>query len=131
MGAGCVRDHHHENDFFAFIPNQYQICELMMLAQLVFLSENKSLRQGKEVKEPNPTLHVSKSTRLGQSHHAASNWSTLERAQQLLLAWQGRPPGGTRHRIPCRWMKSHLFKFLFVVASRGVDYPAESRMVVF
>ena len=76
-------------------------------------------------------LRVSKSTRLGQSHHAASIWSTLERAQQLLLAWQGRPPGGTRHRIPCRWMKSQLLKFLFVVASQRIDYPAESRMVVF
>ena len=62
--------------------------------QLVFLLDKRSLRQRKYVKEPNPMLHVSKSTRLGQSHHAASNWSTLERAQQLFFAWQGRPPGG-------------------------------------
>ena len=76
--------------------------------QLVFLLENRSLRQRKDVKEPNPTLHVSKSTRLGQSHHAASNWSTVYWAKQLIYAWQGRPPGGIWHCIPCRWMKSQL-----------------------
>ena len=101
------------------------------MLELECLCDNNRIRQSRDVKEPNPTLHVSRSTRLGQSHHAASNWSTLERAQQLLLAWQGRPPGGTRHRIPCRWMKSQLLKFLFVVASQRIDYPAESRMVVF
>ena len=88
------------------------------------------MRQRNDDREPNPRLQVSKSTRLGQSHHAASNWSTSERAEQLFFAWQGRPPGGTRHRIPCRWMKSQLLKFLFVVASQRIDCPAESRMVV-
>ena len=88
--------------------------------QLLFFLKTRSLRQRKNVKEPNPTLHVSKSTRLGQSHHAASIWSTLERPQQLFLAWQGRPPGGTRHRIPCRWMKCQPLKFPFVVASPSI-----------
>ena len=100
-----------------------------MLATGVFTGEQKSEAERKTAKEPNPTLHVSKSARLGQSHHAASIWSTLERPQQLFLAWQGRPPGGTRQRIPCRWMKSQLLKFLFVAASRRIDCPAEIRMI--
>ena len=96
----------------------------------MFLLENTSLRQRKDVKEPNPTVHVSKSARLGQSHPAASIWSTVYWAQQLFLARQGWPPGGMRHCIPCRWMKSQLLQFLFVVASQRIDCPAESRMVV-
>ena len=96
----------------------------------MFLLENRSLRQRKDVKEPNPTLHVSKSTRLGQSHHATSNWSTVYWAQQLFLAWQRLPPGGICHRIPWCWMKSQLLQFLFVVASQRIDCPAESRMIV-
>ena len=100
-----------------------------MLA-LECLCDDNRIRQSRDVKEQNPTLHGSTSTRLDQSHQAASHWSTLERPQQLLLAWQGRPPGGTRHRIPCRWMKSRLLKFLFVVASQRIDCPAESRMIV-
>ena len=100
------------------------------MLELVCLCDKNGIRQSRDVKGPNPTLHVSLSTRLGQSHHAASNWSTLERAQQLFFAWQGRPPGGICHRIPCRWMKSQLLQLLFVVESQRIDFPAESRMIV-
>ena len=101
------------------------------MLELVCLCDKTGIRQSRDVKEPNPTLHVSLSTRLGQSHHAASIWSTLAGAQQLFLAWQSRPPGGTHHRIPCRWMKSQPLKFSFVVASQRIDFPAESRMIVY
>ena len=95
-----------------------------------FCCKKRSRRQRRDVKEPNPMLQVSESTRLGQSHHAAWNWSTVYWAKQLIYAWQGRPPGGICHCIPCRWMKSQLLKFLVVVASQRIDCPAESRMIV-
>ena len=76
------------------------------MLELVCLCDKNGIRQSRDVKEQNPTLHGSTSTRLDQSHQAASHWSTLLKAQQLLLAWQGRPLGGTRHRIPSRWMKT-------------------------
>ena len=100
------------------------------MLELECLCDNNRIRQSRDVKEPNPTLHVSTSTRLGQSHHAASHWSTWLKAEQLLPAWHCWPPGGTHHRIPCHWMKSQFLKFLFVVASQRIDCPAESRMIV-
>ena len=97
---------------------------------LVCLCDNKRIRQRNDVREPNPRLHVSKSTRLSQSHHATSTWSTLHRAQQLILASSRRPPGGTCHRLPCRWWKSKLLKFLFVEVYQRIICPAESWMIV-
>ena len=47
------------------------------MLELVCLCDKNGIRQSRDVKEPNPTLHVSNSTRLSQSHHAASNWSTV------------------------------------------------------
>ena len=45
---------------------------------LSYVGINK--KQRKEVKEPNPMLQTSKSTRLGQSHPAMLEWSTNEKA---------------------------------------------------
>ena len=97
----------------------------------MFSCENKQLRRKNNATQPNPRQQVSKSTRLGQSHHATSIWSTLHRAQQLILASSRRPPGGTCHRLPCRWWKSQLLKFLFDEVYQRIYYPVESRMIVF
>ena len=99
-------------------------------SRMVLLHEKKQLRRRNDVREPNPRLQVSKSTRLGQSHHATSTWSTLHRAQQLILASSRRPPGGTCHRLPCRWRKSQLLKFLFVEVYQRIYFPVESRIIV-
>ena len=41
MGAGCLMDPTGKMIFFAFIPNQYQICELVMPPTGVFDGEQK------------------------------------------------------------------------------------------
>ena len=57
--------------------------------ELVCLCDNNGIRQGRDVKQTNPTPHGSTSTRLGQSHHAASHWNTLVKAVQLLPCLAG------------------------------------------
>ena len=42
MGAGCVMDHHRENDVFLHLFQINTRCELIMLATGVFAGEQKS-----------------------------------------------------------------------------------------
>ena len=95
----------------------YLTCQFLLQ---MFSCENKQLRRKNNATQPNPRQQVSKSTRLGQSHHAFSHWSTLERARWLLFAWKHRPPGGTCHCNPWRRMKTQLLEFLFVVVPKRI-----------
>ena len=96
----------------------YLTCQFLLQT---FSCENKQLWRKNNANQTNPRQHVSKSTRLGQSHHATSHWSTLERARWLLFAWKHRPPGGTRHCNPCCGMETQLLEFLFVVVPKRIQ----------
>ena len=72
-------------------------------------------KQWKEVKEPNPILLSSKSTRLGQSRPAMFEWSTNEKAGRQHPAYDCQPPGGTRHPTEKYWTKTQFFYILSVV----------------